>query len=83
MSEEKVHLRHCMLFEFQKVNNVTEAKRNLCTVFGEEAVTDRTCPRCLVKFFLGDFSLKDEPRSGRSSDVSAERLRNMIRTNPS
>ncbi|PRD34450.1 UNVERIFIED_CONTAM: hypothetical protein NCL1_14560 [Trichonephila clavipes] len=37
--EEKMHLGHCMLFEFQKCNNAMEAKRNPCLVFGEEAVT--------------------------------------------
>ncbi|GFV96552.1 hypothetical protein TNCV_3260161 [Trichonephila clavipes] len=36
----------------------------LCDVFGEEAATARTCQR------FGEFSLKDEPRSGRPSYVS-------------
>ncbi|GFU85815.1 hypothetical protein TNCV_2036461 [Trichonephila clavipes] len=40
-------------------------KINLCDVFGKEAVTARTCQKWLVKLRLGDFSLKDEPRSGR------------------
>ncbi|GFX44047.1 hypothetical protein TNCV_4118431 [Trichonephila clavipes] len=34
------------------------------------------------KFYLGDFSMKDEPRSGRPSDVSDEVICCMIRTNP-
>ncbi|GFV70749.1 histone-lysine N-methyltransferase SETMAR [Trichonephila clavipes] len=52
------------------------------TILREEAVTTRTCQRGLVKFCLGDFSLRDEPRSGQPSDVSDEVLHNMIRTNP-
>ncbi|GFX61082.1 histone-lysine N-methyltransferase SETMAR [Trichonephila clavipes] len=71
-----------MLFEFQNRNNTTGAKRNLWDVFGEEVVTARTCQRWLVEFHSGDFSLKDEPRSRRSSDVSKEVLRKMISTNP-
>ncbi|PRD30198.1 UNVERIFIED_CONTAM: Histone-lysine N-methyltransferase SETMAR [Trichonephila clavipes] len=59
-----------------------EAKINLCDVFGKGAVTARTCKRRLVKFCLGDFSLKNEPRSLRLSDVSDEVLSKMIRTNP-
>ncbi|GFX74241.1 histone-lysine N-methyltransferase SETMAR [Trichonephila clavipes] len=59
-----------------------EAKRNLCDVFGEEAVTDWPCKRWLMKFYLGDLFLNDEPRSGRSSHVKEEVLRRMIRTNP-
>ncbi|GFW80064.1 hypothetical protein TNCV_4911621 [Trichonephila clavipes] len=53
-----------------KGKNVVEAKET-CGVFGEE-----------VKFCLSGFSLKDEPRSGGSSDVSDEVLRRTIRTNP-
>ncbi|GFS51559.1 histone-lysine N-methyltransferase SETMAR [Trichonephila clavipes] len=34
-----------------------------------------------MKFRLEDFSLKDEPRSGRSSDISHKVLREMIRSN--
>ncbi|GFW33149.1 hypothetical protein TNCV_2110771 [Trichonephila clavipes] len=71
-----------MLFEFQKGNNTMEAKRNLYDMFGEEAVTARICQRELVKFLLGDFCLKDEPRSGSPSNVSDEVLHKMIRTNP-
>ncbi|PRD32626.1 UNVERIFIED_CONTAM: hypothetical protein NCL1_19863 [Trichonephila clavipes] len=44
-------------------------KRNLCDVFGEEAVTAQTCQTWLLKFYLGDLSLKDEPKSERLSDV--------------
>ncbi|GFW73651.1 hypothetical protein TNCV_1541061 [Trichonephila clavipes] len=68
-----------MLFEFQKENNAMEAKRNLCDVCGEEAVTAQ---RWLVELCPGEYSLKDEPRSGRSSEVSDEVLLSRIRTNP-
>ncbi|GFW99842.1 hypothetical protein TNCV_3420711 [Trichonephila clavipes] len=60
MSDEKVHLRHCVLFEFHEGNSTTEAKTNLCDVFGEEAVTARTCQRRPLKFRLVDFSLKNK-----------------------
>ncbi|GFW19124.1 hypothetical protein TNCV_254511 [Trichonephila clavipes] len=82
MSEAKMHLRHCMLFQLKKGNNAMEAKRNLCDVFEEEAATARTTQRWFVKFCLGDFSLKNEPRSGRLLDVSTEVLRSMIKRNP-
>ncbi|GFY36750.1 histone-lysine N-methyltransferase SETMAR [Trichonephila clavipes] len=41
-------------------------------MFGEDAITARTCQRWFVKFCLGDLSLKDELRSERSSDVHYE-----------
>ncbi|GFV24877.1 histone-lysine N-methyltransferase SETMAR [Trichonephila clavipes] len=75
-----------MLYKFQKGNNPMEAKKKkkkpLCGVFGEEAVTAQICQRWFVKFHLGDFSLKDEPRSARSSDVNDEMLLSVIKTNP-
>ncbi|GFV63150.1 hypothetical protein TNCV_3025791 [Trichonephila clavipes] len=59
-----------------------EAKRNLCEVFREKAVTTRTGQKWLVKDCLNGFSLEDEPRSRRSLDLSDEELRSVIRRNP-
>ncbi|GFX36395.1 uncharacterized protein TNCV_3671501 [Trichonephila clavipes] len=39
-------------------------------MFGEEAITARTCQRYLVKFCFDDLPLKDEPRSGWPSNIS-------------
>ncbi|GFX91664.1 uncharacterized protein TNCV_3682501 [Trichonephila clavipes] len=70
-----------MLLEFLRGNNTMEAKRNLSDVFGEEAVTARTCQRWLAKFRLGYFSFIDESRSRRPSNISDEVQRGMIKIN--
>ncbi|GFW81742.1 histone-lysine N-methyltransferase SETMAR [Trichonephila clavipes] len=57
-------------------------KKETYDVFGEKAVTARTWQIWLEKFCFGDFSLKDEPRSRRSSNISDDVLRSVIRTNP-
>ncbi|GFW29531.1 hypothetical protein TNCV_4491441 [Trichonephila clavipes] len=70
-----------MLFEFRKEKYAMEAKRTLCDVFGEEAVRAVTCQRWLAKFHSGDFSLKEESRSAKQSDVIHEVINSIIRAN--
>ena len=43
----------------------------ICAVYGEGAVTDRTCQKWRAKFHAGDFSLDNVPLSGRSLKLIA------------
>ncbi|GFT25711.1 histone-lysine N-methyltransferase SETMAR [Trichonephila clavipes] len=82
MSVDKVPLRHCILYEFQKGSNTSVACKNLCAVFGEDIVNVRTCQRWLSKFRSGDPSLQDSDRSGRPSKIDNDVLRSMLENNP-
>ena len=82
MIEENIHLRHCMMYDFQKGSNAVQARKNLCKMLGESVVTSRTCQRWFTKCRSDDFFLLNEPRSGRPSDVNDEDLRCMILENP-
>ena len=42
MATDKVHLRHCILYELYNKEEMLEACRNLLKVFNEGTVSDRT-----------------------------------------
>ena len=62
----KQHFWHIMLYYFKKDKNATETHKKICAVYGEGAVTDRTCQKWFAKFRAGDFSLDGASRSGSS-----------------
>jgi [histone H3]-lysine36 N-dimethyltransferase SETMAR len=69
---EKVHLRHCLLYEFCKDNTATVATKNICDVYGPDVIKVRS----------GDFSLIDKPRAGRPLKSDDDNLTVIIDTNP-
>ena len=50
-------------------------------MYGEGSIFDRLVQNWFVKFRSGDTSLKDEPRSERSSDFDAETLKSLVECN--
>ena len=40
-----------MFYYFKKGSNPTEMQKQTCAVYGEGAVTDRTCQKWFAKFF--------------------------------
>ena len=53
MGENMQLFWHIMLCYFKKGKNTTETQKKICAVYGEGAVTDRTCQTRFVKFHAG------------------------------
>ena len=50
---------HIMFFYFKKGKNATEVQKKIATVYGEGAVTDRTCQKWFARF-LGTVDILDK-----------------------
>ena len=70
-----------MLYYFKKGKNAAEMHKKICAVYGEGAVTDRTCQKWFAKFCAGDFLLDNAPRSGRPVEVDSDQLKTLIENN--
>ena len=67
-----------MVFYFRKEQNAAQAAKKLRDVYGEETLKDRQCRNWFDKFHSGDFSLKDEKRSGRPNEVDDDQIKAII-----
>ena len=50
-------------------------------MYGEGAVTDRTCQKWFAKFRAGDFLLDNVPQSGRPVEVDSDQIETLIENN--
>nr|XP_034192337.1 histone-lysine N-methyltransferase SETMAR-like [Osmia lignaria] len=67
-----------MLYEFRKGNSVTIATNNICAVYGESALSCRTCRKWFKRFKDGNFCLEDEERSGRPSQTQENKIQDLV-----
>ena len=75
--------RPTFLYEFKLNQSTAETARKINMAFGNDSVNERTVRRWFAKFRSGDFSLEDEPRSGRPTVIQDEDLRTLVETDPS
>lgn len=82
MLVNEMHLRHIMLYEFNKGVNATLATVNICQVYGEGVLDKRKCQYWFQRFRTGDYSLEDKERSGRPNELDIEHLKSVVEANP-
>ena len=59
--EKNVHFRHLLLFAFNRGFTAAKAAREICVVYGENAMAERTARYWFAKFKEENFDLKDAP----------------------
>jgi histone-lysine N-methyltransferase SETMAR len=77
-----MHIRHCILFEFNLKKNATQATQSICSAYGEDALDVRTCQRWFARFKTGDWDLNDKEHTGRPFEASADLLEQLLEEDP-
>ena len=72
------NFRPIFLYEFKLNQCAVKTGRKFSKAFGNGNVR-----RWFAKFLSGNFSLEDEPRSGRTTVILDEDLRTLVETDPS
>lgn len=78
MEENKEHFRHILLFYFRRGKKAAEAGREICTVYGTDAINEKTCQKWFQRFRSGDFNLEDAPRSGRPITIDDDQILSLV-----
>ena len=59
------HFRQLLLFAFNLGQKASKVTKNICVVYGEDAIAEKTVRDWFARFKRGNFDLNDAPRSGR------------------
>ena len=82
MQNSQVHIRHCMLYEYQLGHSARAAAGNICRAIGLKAITNVTVSFWYKRFMGKDYELLDEPRSGRPPEIDLDRLQELLKSDP-
>ncbi|CAG0891464.1 unnamed protein product [Darwinula stevensoni] len=78
---DREHLRTCLLYEFRLGEKAADAHRRLCQACGEGVISEKTCFNRFARFKSPNYSVEDEPRSGRPSELD-DALLQLVEADP-
>ena len=67
--ENHVHVRHILLYHFEKGRTAGEAFRDINELFGDGTIGRNTAIEWFARFRSGDTSLEEKKGRGRRSDL--------------
>jgi len=80
--EKNEHHRHILLFSFNNGCKAAKAAHDICTVYGDCAITERTAQKWFSRFRGGNFNLNDIERTGRPVLFDKKHLNKLLREDP-
>lgn len=78
----KMALRGVMLHHYKHGIYVRDAAELICEAFGPGTVSKSTCCNWYQRFESDDYSLEDQPRSGRPEEINDDALLQVIEADP-
>ena len=70
------------LWEFIQENGVAETARKICSIYGQDIITNQLARNWFTKFRSGDLTFENKPKPEHSLDIDEDALRTFIKNNP-
>ena len=79
---KKELLQYSMLYDFRAGLKAAESYRRLCKAFVPDVVSNQTVNNWFKHFKSVNYSIEDETRSGRPSELDNQALQQLVESNP-
>ena len=78
MSEISEKIRYVLQFHYEKGKKAAQARKKICDVYGQDALSNATACRLFARFRSGNFSVKNAPRCGRPITEKVDEIIQMV-----
>lgn len=82
MNVNNIHIRHCLLYEFDRGSSARLAHLRLKEIYGKNVLSESQCKVWFKRFRNGDRSLADLSKTGRPSILDNEVLQQLVESDP-